>query len=227
MAIDIAGFVADLKDHAIEHGFHVHDERHFMETYSLRQSWEVDVHPEDACGGPLDLHLSLDVDPRVVLSLQDRLDEMDDEWEEPEDLYRLDLYFNWQLPSLLSPPDLLVVSTDLAGLGGVELPITVSSNESIAAVTDPSARTLQVVGKCQVSLVDVLMARVARRVKDKRVLLLIRRYLQAGLMEGGLVSARTEGTPQGGPLSPVLSNLLLDELDRELENGAPLCSLCR
>ncbi|MGH8959477.1 MAG: hypothetical protein ACRDVK_12490 [Acidimicrobiia bacterium] len=159
MAIDIAGFVADLKDHAIEHGFHVHDERHFMETYSLRQSWEVDVHPEDACGGPLDLHLSLDVDPRIVLSLQDRLDEMDDEWEEPEDLYRLDLYFNWQLPSLLSPPDLLVVSTDLAGLGGVELPITVSSNESIAAVTDPSVRNLQVVGKCQVSLVDVLMAR--------------------------------------------------------------------
>jgi RNA-directed DNA polymerase len=64
---------------------------------------------------------------------------------------------------------------------------------------------------------DVLMARVARRVKDKRVLLLIRRYLQAGMMEGGLVSPRTEGTPQGGPLSPLLSNLLLDELDRELE----------
>ena len=64
---------------------------------------------------------------------------------------------------------------------------------------------------------DVLMARVARRVKDKRVLLLIRRFLQAGMMEGGVVSARTEGTPQGGPLSPLLSNILLDELDRELE----------
>jgi RNA-directed DNA polymerase len=64
---------------------------------------------------------------------------------------------------------------------------------------------------------DVLMARVARRVKDTRVLLLIRRYLQAGMMEGGLVSARTEGTPQGGPLSPLLSNILLDDLDRELE----------
>jgi hypothetical protein len=130
-----------------------------METYSLRQSWEVDVHPEDACGGPLDLHLSLDVDPRVVLALQDRLDEMDDEWEEPEDLYRLDLYFNWQLPTLKANPDLLVVSTDLAGIGGMELPITVSANESIASVTDSSARTVAVVGKCQVSLVDVLMAR--------------------------------------------------------------------
>jgi RNA-directed DNA polymerase len=64
---------------------------------------------------------------------------------------------------------------------------------------------------------DVLMSRVARKVKDKRVLRLIRRYLQAGMMEGGLVSLRTEGTPQGGPLSPLLSNILLDELDKELE----------
>jgi RNA-directed DNA polymerase len=64
---------------------------------------------------------------------------------------------------------------------------------------------------------DVLMARVARRVKDKRVLLLTRRFLQAGMMEGGLVSPRREGTPQGGPLSPLLSNVLLDELDKELE----------
>jgi RNA-directed DNA polymerase len=64
---------------------------------------------------------------------------------------------------------------------------------------------------------DVLMALVARKVEDKRVLGLIRRYLQAGLMVGGVASARTEGTPQGGPLSPLLSNILLDELDKELE----------
>jgi RNA-directed DNA polymerase len=64
---------------------------------------------------------------------------------------------------------------------------------------------------------DILMSRVARKIKDKRVLTLIRRYLQAGVMCDGLVSQRVEGTPQGGPLSPLLSNILLDDLDKELE----------
>ncbi|MBC7685508.1 MAG: group II intron reverse transcriptase/maturase [Bdellovibrionales bacterium] len=64
---------------------------------------------------------------------------------------------------------------------------------------------------------DILMSRLARKVKDGRVLKLIRRYLEAGMMADGIVSARTEGTPQGGPLSPLLSNILLTDLDRELE----------
>ncbi len=64
---------------------------------------------------------------------------------------------------------------------------------------------------------DILMARLARHVKDKKVLLLIRRYLQSGILEGGVVSPRSEGTPQGGPLSPLMSNILLDGLDKELE----------
>ena len=69
---------------------------------------------------------------------------------------------------------------------------------------------------------DVLMARVARKVKDKRALLLIRRYLQAGVLEGGLTSPTLEGTPQGGPLSPLLSNIMLDDLDKELERRGRL-----
>jgi RNA-directed DNA polymerase len=72
---------------------------------------------------------------------------------------------------------------------------------------------------------DVLMSRVARVVNDVRILKLIRRFLKAGMMQGGLVEPRTEGTPQGGPLSPLLSNILLTDLDRELE-GRNL-SFCR
>jgi RNA-directed DNA polymerase len=64
---------------------------------------------------------------------------------------------------------------------------------------------------------DRLMAAIARRVSDKRTLKLIRAFLESGVMENGLVSPVDEGTPQGGPLSPLLSNLVLDELDRELE----------
>lgn len=71
---------------------------------------------------------------------------------------------------------------------------------------------------------DIMMSRLARTIEDKRVLRLIRRYLQAGMFEGGLTSPRTEGTPQGGPLSPLLSNILLDELDKELERrGHAFC----
>jgi RNA-directed DNA polymerase len=64
---------------------------------------------------------------------------------------------------------------------------------------------------------DILMGLIAKRVADKRILKLIRAFLNAGVMEGGLVSPTEEGTPQGGPLSPLLSNLMLDVLDKELE----------
>ncbi|GAB6276494.1 MAG: group II intron reverse transcriptase/maturase [Rectinema sp.] len=64
---------------------------------------------------------------------------------------------------------------------------------------------------------DILMARIAKKVADKRILKLLRNYLQAGIMSGGVTTARKEGTPQGSPLSPLLSNIMLTGLDRELE----------
>jgi len=71
---------------------------------------------------------------------------------------------------------------------------------------------------------DLLMGRLAQKIGDRRVLQLIRRYLQAGMMAEGVVSPRTQGTPQGGPLSPLLSNILLTDLDRELERrGHAFC----
>ena len=69
---------------------------------------------------------------------------------------------------------------------------------------------------------DKLMGELAKRLEDKRCLKLIRAFLNAGIMENGLVSRREEGTPQGGPLSPLLSNIVLDELDRELERRGHL-----
>ena len=155
-AIDIAGFVADLKDHAVDHQFHVHDERHFVETYSLRQAWEVDLHPEEACGGPLDLHLSLEVDPRVLLAFEDQMIDMP-EGSDPPESFHFPLVFTWVLPPLPKGPDLLVLATDLAGVGGVDLPVEVSAIDSFASVTDAPERSLSVVARIPVSLADVYL----------------------------------------------------------------------
>ena len=153
--IDVAGYVAELKDHAVDHAFHVHDERHFVETYSLRQLWEVDLHPEEGCGGPLDLHLSLEVDPRVLLSFEDLVVDLDDD-AEPPDEYHFPLTFTWSLPPLRAGPDLLVLATDMAGVGGPDLPLEVSAIDSFGAVTDAPERSLTVVARQQVSLARLL-----------------------------------------------------------------------
>ena len=160
--IDVAGFVADLKEHAVDHGFHVHDERHFVETYSLRQTWEVDLHPEEACDGPIDLHLALDVDPRVAAVVRGRGGQLEEPEDTPPDDFQFPLIFQWTLPPLPDPPDLLVLATELAGVGGVELPIEVSAIDSFPSVTDAPERSLQIVAKVEVSLSQVYTRRGAR-----------------------------------------------------------------
>ena len=153
--IDVAGYVADLKDHSDHHGFHVHDERHFVETYSLRQTWEVDLHPEEGCGGPLDLHLALEVDPRTLLSFEDAVVDLPED-AEPPDEYHFPLTFTWGLPPLPHGPDLLRLAIDLAGVGGIDLPLEVSAIDSFASATDAPERRLSIVARYPVSLARVL-----------------------------------------------------------------------
>jgi hypothetical protein len=153
--IDIAGFVSDLKSHAVDHGFHVHDERHFVETYSLRQLWEVDLHPEEACTGPIDLHVSLEIDPRTLLNFEDVVLAMDDPDDEPSGDFSFPLVFTWTFPPLVHPPDLLVLATDVAGLGGLDLPLEISAIDSYQKVTDAPERSLTVIGRVPISLAMV------------------------------------------------------------------------
>jgi hypothetical protein len=154
--IDIPGFIADLKDHAQRHGFHVHDERHFVESYSMRQAFEVDLHPEEACGGPLDLHLSFEVEPRVVFAFEDQILDLPDD-AEPEERFTFPLNFTWSMPPLMIGPDLLVLATELAGVGGPALPLDVSAIDSFAGVIDAPERTVAVVGRIEVSLSQIFM----------------------------------------------------------------------
>ncbi len=156
MAVDLAGTITYLKDHAIEHGFHVHDERHFLETYTLRQSWEIDVHPEEACEGPLDLHMAINVDPAVLLDLTELFDTTNDIPEDPDGEYVVPFLFNWSLPPLESPPDLIVLATELAAVGGVDLPIEVSAVDSFGALSEREERRLSLVGQVEVSLVTLM-----------------------------------------------------------------------
>ncbi len=153
--IDIAGFVSDVKGHALDHGFHVHDERHFVETYSLRQLWEVDLHPEEACSGPIDLHLSLEIDPRTLLNFEDAVLALDDPDDVPEQEFTVPIVFTWTFPPLHSPPDLLVFATEISAIGGLVLPLDISAIDSFHQVTDAPERSISVVGKVDVSLHQV------------------------------------------------------------------------
>lgn len=122
----------------------------------MRQAWEVDLHPEEACGGPLEFHLALEIDPRTMMAFEDQVVALDD-GDEPEERFHLPLTFTWSLPPLPRCPDLLLLATDLAGIGGPDLPVEVSAVDSFASVTDPSERTLTVVARVEVSVTQIYL----------------------------------------------------------------------
>ena len=157
MAVDLAGFITDMKAHAVEHGFHVHAERHFIESYSLGQAWEVDLHPEEACEGPLEMLMVLEVDPRVILAFEDLVAghlELD---EDQDKRLQLPLFFKWALPPLPRPPDLLIFATELAGVSSITLPVEVSATDTYMSVTDPATRSLSLVGRLDLPLREMFM----------------------------------------------------------------------
>ena len=124
-------------------------------NFSLRQLWEVDLHPEEACNGPIDLHLSLEVDPRALLGFEDEVLKMDDPDDDPPLGFSFPLLFTWTLPPLPRPPDLLDLALDIAGVGGTDLPVEVSAIDSFASVTDAPERSLSLVARLSVELADV------------------------------------------------------------------------
>ncbi len=123
----------------------------------MRQLWEVDLHPEEACAGPIDLHLSLDVDPRALLGFEDDVMKMDDIDDDPPTGFTFPLLFTWTLPPLSHPPDLLVLATEVAGVGGLDLPVEVAAIDSFASVTDAAERSLSLVARISVDLADVYL----------------------------------------------------------------------
>ena len=154
--IDLQGFVADLKDHVAEHGFHVHDERHFIETYTNRQTWEIDLHPDQACDGPLDLHVAIEVDPRTLIAFEDEVARVGENGE-PDSVIAFPATFSFALPPLPASPDLLILATDLAGIGGTVLPLDVSAVDSFAAVTDAADRAIAITARVEISLARIYL----------------------------------------------------------------------
>jgi hypothetical protein len=152
-SIDLAGFITDVKGQAIHHGFHVHDERHFMETYSLRQWWEVDLHPESGCGSPVELHLALDVDPRVLLAFEDALTTAADSEAIPDEFF-FPLTLTWTLPA--PEIELLNLALDLAGLTGMSLPLEVAATDSYGSPAATPERVISVTARRSVSLTKII-----------------------------------------------------------------------
>jgi hypothetical protein len=123
---------------------------------SRRTTLRRDVLHEEACGGPLDLHLALEIEPRTILAFEDLVIDLPEE-EEPPDQHSFPLIFTWSLPPLPHCPDLLVLATELAGIGGPDLPIEVSAVDSFASVTDAAERSLTIIARKDVSLSQIFM----------------------------------------------------------------------
>lgn len=147
--IDVPGFIADLKGFAIDEGFHVHDERHFVETYSLRQWWEVDIHPEAGCGSQMDLHISLDVDPRILLAFEDAASTANDLADIPDDFF-FPLTLTWSSPLPLEESKLRALGNRVRTM--TSLSVELASTDSYSVVGEALERRATITARHGMSL---------------------------------------------------------------------------
>lgn len=150
--VDIPGFIFDLKQHALEAGFHLHGEDHFLNVTTGRQWWEFQMHPDYDCEGPLELHMAIDLDKRVLFAFEDEVSKLDEDADLPMEGFDMNLTFSWKLPPLSNGPNLLHLATDIAAIGGSELPLHVWAVDTIATVTDEASRTVNLEARMDVPL---------------------------------------------------------------------------
>ncbi len=151
------GFSAALKSHVGEHGFHVQHARHFVETYTNHQTWQINLHSAKACHwsawGPVDVDMSFAMDPGTLLEFEKELERAG--MGEPESGITIPLAISFMLPPLESGPDLLLLATDLAGIGGTDLPLEVSAVDSFAVASAGSERTVSIESTVDLGLDDI------------------------------------------------------------------------
>jgi len=152
--IDLSGFVSQLKDHLVEHSFHIHEEQHVVETYSLSQSWYIYLHPEDACNGPMDLKVSLSISARELHSFEDKVAQ--DE-ELATNAFPLEVKFEWELPPIREGLDTLALALDLARFGDLDFPVSVGVRHEYKTVTDQPTHHLIVHATHSFSLNKIYM----------------------------------------------------------------------
>lgn len=154
--VDLQALVADLKDHLGNHGFHIHDEKHYVETYSLLQSWEIEMHPEDACGGGVELSLTMFANPRTLLALEDVMTHSMYDGELPPDEYWAPVEIAFNMPPLDHRPDMVALTAAIAPFSSAELPLTVAALDSVSELAETPQQFVSIKGTTEISLLQLL-----------------------------------------------------------------------
>ena len=158
--LDLQAFVAGLKTHVHDHGFHIHDERHYVETYWGEQVWHMSLHLENGCDGPIAAELSLTASTRVLLAFQDALTEPDDA-ESSQALNEMTarivvpLSLDISASPLTTAPDLLVLATEVAARSNAAVPMKPTLTSRVELLDEGEEYCLYVTGEVWVPLFGI------------------------------------------------------------------------